>query len=202
MRDPEMLAIERLQRELRAGAMRAAPALLGCVLERRLNGMTLCGRIVETEAYTAEDPSSHSFGGRTNRNSPMFGPAGTVYVYISYGMHRCLNVVTGTKGTGEAALIRAVEPLEGIEEMIAARSWGDRPLRHLANGPGKLCQALAIGLEHNLLDLFAGGVLRLVPGGLQDGESMAVTPRIGISKAADWPRRFVISGNPCLSRRG
>jgi DNA-3-methyladenine glycosylase len=157
-----------------------------------LDGHVLAGRIVETEAYTQDDPASHCFGGVTDRNRAMFGPAGHAYVYISYGMHRCMNVVTGRDGVGEAVLLRAVEPLEGLDEMVRRRNWRGRPLRDLCNGPGKLCQAMGIGLELYGTYLLGDGPLRLESGRPRKGERVDVTPRIGITKAADWPRRFVL----------
>jgi DNA-3-methyladenine glycosylase len=202
VRDPEVASLEQLRDNLQAGALVAARALLGCILERRIGRAVLRARIVETEAYSQDDPASHCYGGQTPRNAPMFGRAGLTYVYVSYGMHRCMNVVAGVEGTGEAALLRAVEPLQGIDRMIAARGWQGKPVRQLANGPGKLCAALSIGLEHNWVDLLADGELRLIPGRLDPQETIIVTPRIGISKAVDWPRRFAISGNLYLSRRG
>lgn len=185
---------------LESGAVSAAPALLGCVLSRLVEGTLLSARIVETEAYTQDDPASHSFGRRTPRNEPMFGRAGTAYVYTSYGMHRCLNVVTGGEGIGEAVLVRGVEPIEGVDAMIAYRAWSGRPRRDLCNGPGKICQAMRIGLEWNLRDLLTGGELRLEPGSIRKGESILATPRIGITKAVDLPRRFVLSSDQRRAR--
>jgi len=197
VRDPEMSPLARL---LSAGAMQAAPGLLGCALERRVGRQTLRARIVETEAYTADDPASHSFRGLTRRNAVMFESPGTAYIYVSYGIHHCMNVVTGEPGVGEAVLIRAVEPLEGIELMRKARAGLEMPTRGLCNGPGKLCKALSVTLKDNGSDLLAGGRLRLLPGTLHEGESVATSPRVGISKAVDWPRRFLISGNLYASR--
>jgi DNA-3-methyladenine glycosylase len=201
-RDPEMKVLQDLQAALRAGAMAGARALLGCVLERRGPGWVIRARIVETEAYTQDDPASHSFRGRTPRNAPMFDRAGIAYVYTSYGMHRCLNVVTGEEGTGEAVLIRALEPLDGVEQMTRHRRWEGKPAKGLADGPGKLCQALRIGLECNGWDLLAHGDLCLRIGSLKAWETVAVSRRIGITKAVDWPRRFLLAGNRFVSRRG
>jgi DNA-3-methyladenine glycosylase len=177
---------------LESGALAAAEGLLGCVLVHEAPDGRLAGRIVETEAYTEDDPASHCFPGRTERNRAMFGPAGHAYVYVSYGMHRCMNVVTGREGRGEAVLIRALDPLEGVEAMIARRGWQGRAARDLCNGPGKVCQAMGIGLEFYGMDLLTGGALRLEAGRLRTDETVLVTPRIGISKAVDWPRRFVV----------
>src|SRR5204863_4345175 len=114
------------------------PDLLGRVLTRVLpSGETLRARIVETEAYERDDPASHAFRGRTARNAVMFGPAGHLYVYFTYGMHHCMNIVTGLAGDGQAVLLRGVSPMTGIEAMVARRGRS----HHLADGPGKLCQA-------------------------------------------------------------
>ncbi len=120
-----------------------APELLNKVLSVAIGESTVAGRIVETEAYLPDDPASHTFNGPTERNRVMFGPAGHLYVYLSYGIHRCANVVTGDVGSGQAVLIRAVRPVAGIALMRARR---DRPDRELCDGPGKLCQALGIDL--------------------------------------------------------
>lgn len=123
-------------------ALQAAPLLLGCELVRRTPQGRLRLKIVETEAYHQNDPASHSFRGLTPRTAPMFQAGGRLYVYFTYGMHYCLNVVTGQKGVGEAVLLRAAEPLEGIKIMQANRVIDD--IQNLANGPGKLAQALGI----------------------------------------------------------
>lgn len=179
--------------------MDAAPRLLGCRLVRLFpRGVRVVGRIVETEAYTEDDPASHTFRGQTPRNAPMFGPAGSAYVYVSYGMHHCLNIVTGREGTGEAVLVRALVIEEGEALARRHRSWGEKPARGLADGPGKLCQALAIGLDLNGSDLLrpieslGAGALVLQDGLVEGGETLSVTPRVGISKATDWPRRFLL----------
>ncbi|MBX3728651.1 MAG: DNA-3-methyladenine glycosylase [Candidatus Sumerlaeia bacterium] len=177
---------------LERGAEAAVRGLLGCVLVHESHGVLRAGRIVEAEAYTQDDPASHCFRGRTERNRAMFGPAGVAYVYFSYGMHHCMNVVTGREGVGEAVLVRALEPVEGIEAMIAARGWEGRPLRDLCNGPGKVCRAMGIGPGHYGADLLAGGALRLEPGRRRRGETVRLTPRIGISKAVELPRRAVL----------
>jgi DNA-3-methyladenine glycosylase len=153
-------------------------------------------RILETEAYGQDDPACHAFKGPTGRNAPMFGPPGTSYVYFIYGSCHCLNVVTGPEGVGEAVLIRAVEALQGLDWMGVNRPVADA--RQLANGPGKLCQALALDRSHNGLDLIAGEVLRLVPG--DTPPAVAVGPRVGISQAVDWPLRFAWAGHRGVSR--
>jgi DNA-3-methyladenine glycosylase len=171
--------------------------LLGSVLVHATPMGALSGRIVETEAYGGdEDPGSHAFRGRTARNSVMFGPPGHAYVYRSYGIHACLNAVTGTEGRPGAVLIRALEPVSGIEVMEANR--GARPVRDLCNGPGKLCQALAIGLDLNGLDL-TDSELWIERGG--NPASILTTGRVGLSRGQDLQLRFVVSDSPFLSRR-
>jgi DNA-3-methyladenine glycosylase len=180
-------------------AMAAAPALLGWELAvREPDGAVLRARIVETEAYTQDDPASHSAPGPTPRNAAMFGPAGHAYVYRIYGVHWCLNVVTGPEGRGEAVLIRALEPLAGQEVMVGRRGLAEPG--SLCAGPGRLTQALGIDGADNGAWLFGGGRLTLHPAPLRAGESVLVGPRIGITKAADWPRRFLIAGSPWVSR--
>ena len=155
-----------------------APELLGKVL---VVGR-LAGRITETEAYTQDDPASHSFRGPTPRTAPMFGPAGHLYVYFTYGMHHCANVTTGGVGDGQAVLIRAVEPMVGIDEMIARRGRA----RNIADGPGKLCQAFAIDLSMTGLDLCdATAPLGVFDDGTAPPVAPAATPRIGIRVGTD-----------------
>lgn len=186
----------------------AAPLLLGCTLTRTitLNGEKhkLVARIVETEAYDQDDPASHAFGGPSERNAAMFGPAGHLYVYVSYGMHHCCNVVCGPEGFGSGCLVRAVEPLEGVEVMRELREAGrvyKHPLKlhNLTNGPGKVCAALGIdkGLYgHDLTN--EPLVLEFAP--LLPGETIGCSPRVGISKNIDAPKRFFIEGNAFVSR--
>ena len=202
----------------------AAPLLLGCTLTRTitLNGEKhkLVARIVETEAYDQDDPASHAFGGPSERNAAMFGPAGHLYVYVSYGMHHCCNVVCGPEGFGSGCLVRAVEPLESVEVMRELREAGRAgkahtghagkeqaerarkhplKLRDLTNGPGKVCAALDIDKE-----LYGHGltveplVLDFAP--LLPGEIIGSSPRVGISKNIDAPKRFFIEGNEFVSR--
>lgn len=216
----------------------AAPLLLGCTLTRTitLNGEKhkLVARIVETEAYDQDDPASHAFGGPSDRNAAMFGPAGHLYVYVSYGMHHCCNVVCGPEGFGSGCLVRAVEPLEGVEVMRELREAGRAgkvqagheaastgcdceaqagheaeqvgrvrkhplKLRDLTNGPGKVCAALSIDKALYGHDLTVEPlVLDYAP--LLPGETIGRSPRVGISKNADAPKRFFIEGNAFVSR--
>jgi DNA-3-methyladenine glycosylase len=159
------------------------------------------GRIVETEAYLARgDEASHAHRGRTARNASMFERAGTVYVYFVYGMHHCVNVVTGPEGRGEAVLIRALEPLEGVELMSARR--GGRPLRELANGPAKLVEALGVERAHDGTHLEDGPVRVAVPERGARRGTVVRAPRVGVSAAADLPLRFYLEGSPFVSRVG
>ena len=186
----------------------AAPLLLGCTLTRTitLNGEKhkLVTRIVETEAYDQDDPASHAFGGPSERNAAMFGPAGHLYVYVSYGMHHCCNVVCGPDGFGSGCLVRAVEPLEGVEVMRELREAGHvrkhpLKLRDLTNGPGKVCAALGIDKELYGHDLKVEPlVLDFAP--LLPGETIGRSPRVGISKNIYAPKRFFIEGNEFVSR--
>jgi DNA-3-methyladenine glycosylase len=140
------------------------------------------GRIVEVEAYTSDDPASHCYNGRTTRNAVMFGPPGRLYVYFSYGMHHCVNIVTGSDGDGQAVLLRAIEPLDGVESMRSRR--GSVADRSLTDGPGKLAQALGLDLADN------GRCAEVYDDGVAPPEQPRVGPRVGITRAADWPRRF------------
>jgi DNA-3-methyladenine glycosylase len=163
-----------------------APDLLGSVLVVERHGIRVAGRIIETEAYTADDPASHSFRGRTTRNEVMFSPAGHLYVYRSYGIHWCANVVTGSEGDGQAVLLRAVDPIEGADEMLRRR--GRRPL---ADGPGKLCQAFGLDGDDDGADLCGQGPIRILADlGARPPVDPIAGPRIGITKAVETPWRF------------
>lgn len=181
---------------LNGPADEVAPRLLGCNLERRLDGKLLRARIVETEAYDQSDAASHSYRGQTQRTEVMFGPAGHLYVYFTYGMHYCCNVVVGSKGHGAAVLIRAMEPIRG--EHIMAERRG-RSGHETTNGPAKLCQALGIDKKLNGHDLWQSPLkLKINPPMPQ--EQIIQTTRIGISQAQDVPWRFYIKGNPYVSK--
>ena len=175
-----------------------APAILGSVL----HGPNGSGRIVEVEAYGgADDPASHAARGPTPRSEPMFGPAGVLYVYLIYGMHHCANVVTGPDGDGQAVLIRALEPIEGLAAMRKARPGAKRDL-DLTNGPGKLCQALGIDRTHDGLDLLGvPATVRLELAEAVGDDEVSQTTRIGLSVAQETPWRWCISGSRYVSKR-
>ena len=170
---------------------------------RVVEGETLIGRIVETEAYFPHDPASHAFRGPTPRNRAMFGPPLHAYVYFIYGANWCLNVTSEAEGVGAASLVRACEPVAGIATMRAlrARSGGrsraDVKDRDLARGPGNLCRAFAIGPAFDGADLTAGSALWLADDGVV--LPVGVSRRIGITKAAEEPLRFYARGNPSVS---
>jgi DNA-3-methyladenine glycosylase len=170
-----------------------ASDLIGRLLVRELDGVRMSGRIVEVEAYRPDDPASHSFRGPTLRNATMFGAPGRLYVYVSHGIHHCMNLTTGQ---GSAVLLRAIEPLEGVEEMARRRGLAD--IRLLCAGPGRLCQALGVTRAEDGRDVTRGQGL-WVAGGEPIGEVTA-TPRIGLTVARDQPWRFVEAGSRFLSR--
>jgi DNA-3-methyladenine glycosylase len=178
--------------------------LLGCYLCRRVGGQILMGRIVEVEAYPGRgDPASHSFRGETRRNRTMFRNGGHLYVYFTYGMHFCANVVTGGEGTGAAVLLRAIEPVKGMRAMERNR-FGKRKIgshqglvQKLCNGPANLCTALGItGLEDGT-DLCGNEIWISRSGRLR--EPVAVTRRVGISKGVSHRWRFFLPGSPFIS---
>lgn len=166
-----------------------APDLLNKLLVATVDGERVAGRIIEVEAYTAADPASHSFRGPTPRNAPMFGRAAHLYVYLSYGIHRCANVVTGRQGAGEAVLLRAAQPMDGIDVMRRRRGVADD--RRLADGPGKLAQAFAIDLHHDGIDLVArDSPIELRDDGVAPPTVPVTGPRVGLTKGVDTPWRF------------
>ena len=172
--------------------------LLGRVLFYKTPEGLLAGRIVETEAYTgAADPASHAFRGRTARNAVMFGPAGHAYVYFTYGMHHCLNVTAGAQGTAGAVLLRALEPLAGVEIMRARGDHG--PESRLLSGPGKVGRAFGLSLIDNGRD-FTRGPLGLATGAPIPDREVAISRRIGISRAVDLPYRFAVLSSPSVSK--
>ena len=186
------MAHERLTREFFARTVHeVAPELIGATL--LLDGVG--GRIVEVEAYDQDDPASHSFRGRTARTASMFGPAGHAYVYRSYGIHWCLNLVCAPDGRAEAALVRALEPVRGLEAMRERR--GLEAARALCSGPGKVCQALGITRVHDGLPLDEPPFELLAR---ESEPPLAVGTRIGIARAVEQPWRYGLAGSPFLSR--
>ena len=187
-----MTGSAQLGRDFFAGSVHdVAPRLVGATL--LVDGVG--GKIVEVEAYHPEDPASHAFRGRTARNASMFGPPGHAYVYRSYGIHWCLNLVCEEEGTAAAVLLRALEPAHGLERMRERRGT-DNP-RLLCAGPGRLCQALAVTGAHD------GAALDEPPFELRARTrqvEVVATPRIGITRAADLPWRYVLAGSRFVSR--
>ncbi len=183
----------------RRDAVTVARELLGTVLVVGDGRRRVSGRIVEVEAYLgAEDPASHAYGFRRHRqNAAIYGPAGTWYVYRSYGMHWCANLVTGPPGHGAAVLLRALEPMEGLVLMRSRRGLvRDRPL---CAGPGRLCEAL--GINRTLDGARRHPTTAMVLWGEPTDAVIVASPRIGISRARDWPLRFTLRDSPWLSRR-
>jgi len=183
-----------------------ARELLGKYLVRRIGAQQLIAQIVETEAYSQNDPASHSFRGLTKRNEVMFSKGGHLYVYFTYGMHFCANVVTGREGKGEAVLLRAVEPIKGIDVMSRnrkrrglktkrAKEFG----RNLTNGPAKICEALKIGRKENGVDLL-GDEIYLLDAPRIRPSATATSTRIGIRVGETIMWRFFIKGNEWVSR--
>lgn len=175
---------------------RVARELIGC----RLVHDGVDGVIVETEAYNRNDPACHAYRGETERNRVMFGPPGRAYVYFTYGMHHLLNIVCEQEGEPAAVLIRALEPGEGIERMRSRRA-PVRQLRQLANGPGKLCQALAIDMDQNGRLVYRGTLKIFPPDTEWQGTGIVTTPRIGIRVGTRRKWRYCAAGSSFLSRK-
>jgi DNA-3-methyladenine glycosylase len=172
--------------------------LLGAVLECTTPLGTASGRIVETEAYLGpDDPACHAVAGLTERTRNLHGPPGIAYVYFIYGVHWCFNAVTRQEGHGSAVLVRAVEPLAGVDLMRERRGNVRRDV-DLTNGPGKLCQALGIDGAMDGTRL-TQPPLRILAAPPVEGGDVEITPRIGITRAADWPLRWLVRGNPYVS---
>lgn len=178
-----------------------ARELLGKRLVRQIDGVRLAGRIIETEAYTEDDAACHASRGRTPRTEVMFGPPGHAYVYFIYGMHYCFNVVTEAEGMAAAVLIRALEPVAGVDAMLARRKGHGGTA--LTNGPAKLCYALGIDRTLNGIDLTVDERLWIEDAPLVGDEQIAAGPRIGVrgdERALTVPWRFWLRGNPYVSR--
>jgi DNA-3-methyladenine glycosylase len=174
-----------------------ARALIGCRLVHETRSGRFAGRIVETEAYLADDPASHAFRGRTPRTGVMFGPPGRAYVYLVYGLHLCFNVVSSPQGIGEAVLVRALEPLEGLEPMRRRRGVADE--RELCRGPGRLTQALGITRAHDGVDLRRGALRIEAPESSYVPGRIVAGPRVGLSVATRRALRFSVAGSRWIS---
>ncbi|MBC8263297.1 MAG: DNA-3-methyladenine glycosylase [Anaerolineales bacterium] len=196
--------MSRLEQDFyRRSTLTVARELLGKQLVRVMDGQRISGLIVEVEAYIGEDDAAcHAACGRTTRNEAMYGPPGHAYVYFIYGMHHCLNVVTEEEGFPAAVLIRALEPLEGLE--IMRRYRPSKPDRELTNGPAKLCQALAIDRGFNGVNLCTSKVLFIEEGAVAAPKEIEASPRVGIKAddevAMSIPWRFYPQGNDFVSR--
>jgi len=178
--------------------LQIARGVLGRLLVYESPRGRVSGRIVEVEAYRgADDPASHAFRGPTRRNSVMFGPPGHAYVYFTYGMHHCMNIVAGGAGRASAVLVRALEPVEGIELMRERR--GIDAWERLARGPGCVTQALGLDRTHNGLDLVRGPLYLDAMAPRRQGLPITAGPRIGIRLARTRPWRFFLDGHPCVS---
>ncbi len=179
-----------------------ARELLGGLVVSEVGGARTSARIVETEAYLGyRDPASHGYLHRKNeRNAALFGPPGSWYVYLSYGIHWCANLVCEAEGTASAVLLRALEPVEAAEIMRQRRGRVDD--RELCSGPGKLCQALGITRENLDGRMMPDAEVVVRPARVALPFEVVTTPRVGITKAADWPLRFMVAGNPHVSGSG
>ena len=183
------------------GAEQVARELLGAIIVHQLGKATLAGKIVETEAYLGlEDLAAHVSHGLTDRTRVLFGPPGHAYVYLIYGMYECLNLAAEPAGKAGCVLIRALEPVAGIEEMRRRRPTARR-LEDLASGPGKLTLAMGITRRHNGQDVTRGPLVVRQPA-RSEPISIVTTPRVGITHCADWPLRFYIEGSRHVSRPG
>lgn len=202
--------LKKLTREFYAGELiSVAKSLLGKIFVKEDEDRLFAGHIVEVEAYDGSiDEAAHTFIGRTPRNEIMFGPGGYLYVYFTYGMYFCCNVVTGHEGEGKAVLLRAVEPIEGISFMAQNRlkkalleveSLTKKEFLNLTSGPGKLCQAFNITRRDNGTDLLGDRIFILESAKVKE-EDIAASKRIGITKSVDLPWRFFIKNNPFVSK--
>ncbi len=181
-----------------------AKDVLGKLIIRKLRGKLLIGKIIEVEAYLGEkDPASHAFRGKTKRNEVMFREGGHLYVYFTYGMHFCANIVTEEEGIGHAVLLRAVEPIEGINIIMNNRKmeqWRNGEMKQLSNGPAKFCQAFDIARKQNGTDLL-GDEIFLAEGEPIPKSQIGISTRIGIRNATEKKWRFYVKGNLFVSRK-
>ncbi|MFA7418417.1 MAG: DNA-3-methyladenine glycosylase [Melioribacteraceae bacterium] len=201
MNTPQKLLQEFYNRKVNT----VAKALLGKIFVRKDQSLLLSGKIVEVEAYNWQhDEASHSFNGKTKRNEVMFGEAGHLYVYFTYGMHFCANVVTGKVGFGSAVLIRAIEPIDGINIMTLNRlgkeTINKKELINLCNGPAKICQAFGINCSSNGINLQADEIFIIDSPEIKPSKIISTT-RIGIKKSIDLPWRYYIKDNPFVSKK-
>ncbi|MCU0413677.1 MAG: DNA-3-methyladenine glycosylase [Ignavibacteriaceae bacterium] len=200
------LSIKKLKKSFyRKEVVVVARELLGKVLVKSNGKENLAGKIVEVEAYHGDiDEAAHSYGGITERNEIMFEAGGYLYVYFTYGAHHCCNVVTGKKGQGTAVLIRAVEPVFGLERMIKNRFGrklkNEKEIFNLTSGPGKVCQAFKLDRSHSGTDL-TGDKIFILDGVKIKSKDIGISKRIGITRSVDLPWRFFIKDNPYLSRK-
>lgn len=179
--------------------LQTAKDLLGMHLVHDTPEGRIVGRIVETEAYLADDPAAHSYRSRTKRNEPMFGPAGKAYVYFTYGMYYCMNIVTNKQDVAEAVLIRAVEPVKGID--IMRKNRGEMKDKNLTSGPAKLCIAMGISKQQNEVNLIDSQSLLRIEQGKKHSDTIVTTTRIGISKAVEAPYRFYLKESRFISKK-
>lgn len=187
-----------------ADVLTVAKKLLGKTFVRIINDKVLTGKIVEVEAYSgSEDKASHSYNGKTNRNEVMFNRGGLLYVYFTYGMHFCSNVVAGKPGNGCAVLLRGIEPVEGIDEMALNRygkkNITQKEIINLTNGPAKLTKAFGIKRKDNGTDLTGNDIFILGAENIPN-KKISISKRIGIKKSVDLPWRFYINNNPFVSK--
>lgn len=202
----EILSAKKLTKNFyKRDVLTVARDLLGKILIKKEKSGVLAGKIVEVEAYHGDiDEASHSFRGKTKRNEIMFEDGGYLYVYFTYGAHYCCNVVTGKKGQGTAVLIRAVEPIAGIELMIKNRFGrklkNEKEIFNLTSGPGKVCSAFGINTDHSGTDL-TGEKIFILLNKKPNEKEIGISRRIGISRSVELPWRFFIKGNPFLSRK-
>ncbi|RCK75934.1 MAG: DNA-3-methyladenine glycosylase II [Ignavibacteriae bacterium] len=178
-----------------------AKELLGKILFRKYKGKYLVGKIVETEAYKDDDPASHAYNGKTQRNEVMFWLGGYLYVYFTYGMHYCCNVVTEAEGKGCAVLIRAIEPMEGLNTMIKLRNLkNEKKIFNLTNGPAKVCQALNITKKDNGIDLCGNEIFIVDSGKSFSANEIGKSNRIGIRDGLEKKWRFYVKNSPWVSK--
>jgi DNA-3-methyladenine glycosylase len=200
------LSTKKLQKSFyRREVVVVARELLGKILVKSNGKEILAGKIVEVEAYHGDiDEAAHSYGGITKRNEIMFEAGGYLYVYFTYGAHHCCNVVTGKKGQGTAILIRAIEPISGLNTMIKNRFGrklkNDREIFNITSGPGKVCQAFKLDRSHFGTDL-TGNEIFILDGEKIKNKDIGISKRIGITRSVDLPWRFFIKDNPYLSRK-